>query len=679
MPQDHSTISAGSVPHGSDALLDALPIGIYRCDREGRLVQCNRHAAELWGRLPERGETIAALDSGIAEVLQTGAPVRDRITTIVRPDGSCITSLADLTPLVDADGAISGIVGCFQDVSETLRARERWYRELLEALPVALYTTDIEGRLTFYNDAAVALAGTRPELGSDRWCVTWRLYHPDGRPMPHDECPMAVALKENRMVRGAEAIAERPDGSRVPFIPYPSPLRDEHGAVVGAVNMLVDISERKAAELERQRLVAELRRLNETLEQRVEERTHALIAEIEERQTVEAQLHQLQKSEAIGQLTGGVAHDFNNLLTAMMGNLDCIIGKAPGTDAAKHADAALRAARRGANLTQQLLAFARQQRLEPRPTDINELVRGMSELVTRTLGGTIRVELALLRGLWAALIDPNKIESAILNLAINARDAMPEGGVLTLETANLRIGPMTRIAGLAPGDYVMIAVTDTGVGMPDDVRERAFDPFFTTKDVGKGSGLGLSQVYGVARQSGGTAEIQSVVGEGTTVRIYLPRAQVTGQTGRPEQETHDMMTQQRSERVLVVDDDDDVRAAIVACLETIGYDVAAVESGRAAIIALERHRFDLLIMDFAMPEMNGAAAGQTIATRWPAMPILYITGHADPVALESGFAEGHVLKKPFIAADLDAKIRFVMDRRDPGHASNVVPLRTQAS
>ena len=160
---------------------------------------------------------------------------------------------------------------CFQDVSETLRARERWYRELLEALPVALYTTDIEGRLTFYNDAAIALAGTRPELGSDKWCVSWRLFHPDGRPMPHDECPMAVALKENRVVRGAEAIAERPDGSRVPFIPYPSPLRDEHGTVIGAVNMLIDISDRKAAELERQRLVAELRRLNETLEQRVEE------------------------------------------------------------------------------------------------------------------------------------------------------------------------------------------------------------------------------------------------------------------------------------------------------------------------------------------------------------------------------------------------------------------------
>ena len=679
MLQDETPVAGTFVgPETADALLDALPIGVFRCDREGRLVQCNRRAAELWGRIPARGEPVACEASGIREVLHTGKPVRDRITTIARPDGSCITSLADLSPLTDAAGAPIGVVCCFQDVSETLRARERWYRELLDVLPVALYTTDIEGRLTFFNEAAVALAGTRPELGTDKWCVTWRLFHPDGTPMPHDDCPMAVALAENRAVRGAEAVAERPDGSRVPFIPYPTPLRDEHGALVGAVNMLVDISERKAAELERQRLVAELRRLNETLEQRVEERTCALIAEIEERQAVEAQLHQLQKSEAIGQLTGGVAHDFNNLLTAMMGNLDCIVGKAPGTEVAKHADAALRAARRGANLTQQLLAFARQQRLEPKPTNINELVGAMSELLVRSLGGTIRVELALSRSLWTALIDPNKIESAILNLAINARDAMTDGGTLTLETANLRVEPLTRVAGLAPGDYVMIAVADTGNGMPEEVRERAFDPFFTTKDVGKGSGLGLSQVYGVARQSGGTAEIHSIVGQGTTVRIYLPRAVAAAQPNRQDQASL-KVTPQRSERVLVVDDDDDVRDAIVACLQTVGYEIAAAASGDAAIAALERESFDLMIMDFAMPGLNGAAAGQIVTARWPDLPILYITGHADPATLDSGFAEGHVLKKPFVAADLDAKIRFVMDRRSPRRTANIVPLRSQAS
>ncbi|HZT52442.1 MAG TPA: ATP-binding protein [Stellaceae bacterium] len=666
----------GDPSGGDDRLLNALPVGIVRCDRDGRLTQFNRRAAELCGRALALGEPVPTAGAGMGEVLETGAPTRDRALTIEQPDGTRIMCLADCDPLFDDDGALIGGVSWFRNVSETLRGRERWYRALLDALPVALYTTDAEGRLTYYNEAAVALAGTRPELGTNKWCVTWRLYHPDGRPMPHEDCPMAVTLKENRAIRGAEAIAERPDGTRVPFLPYPSPLVDENGALVGAVNMLVDISDRKAAELERQRLVGELRHLTESLEQRVEERTRALIAEIEERQSVELQLHQLQKTEAIGQLTGGVAHDFNNLLTAVMGNLDCIIGKAPGSDVAKHADAALRAARRGANLTQQLLAFSRRQRLEPKPTRINDLVSAMAELLLRTLGGTIRVHLVLSPTLWTALIDPNQIESAILNLAINARDAMPGGGALTLETANLRIEPKGRVADLSPGDYVVISVTDTGIGMAEDVRIKAFDPFFTTKDVNKGSGLGLSQVYGVARQSGGTAEIESKPGKGTTVRIYLPRAQASpepaplGQAGQPKRSPG------RKERILLVDDDTDVRETIANSLTALGYDVAAVGSGEAAIASLERDAFDLLVIDFAMPEMNGAAAGRIIGERWPDLPILYITGYADPPALGAG-PTGTLLHKPFIASDLDAKIRFALERHAARRATNVVPLRTQ--
>ena len=372
--------------HAGDGFVEALPIGLYSCDRDGVLVHYNRRAAELWGWAPSLGDPqfgcgmrktfdpngtpVTPDQSAMREVLRTREPVRNREIILERPDGSRITILANLDPLFDPDGALIGGVNCFQDISklkhaqQQLRARELWYRALLEALPAAIYTTDAAGRITFYNEAAVALAGTRPELGSDKWCVTWRLSHPDGRPMLHEDCPMALTLKENRQFWGAEAVAERPDGTRVPFIPYPTPLRDEGGALVGAVNMLMDISERKAAELERQRLVAELRRLNETLEQRVEERSRALVAEIEERRMVEAQLHQLQKSEAIGQLTGGIAHDFNNLLTAVMGNLDCILARSPAAEIRKHADAAQRAARRGANLTQQLLAFSRRQRLE---------------------------------------------------------------------------------------------------------------------------------------------------------------------------------------------------------------------------------------------------------------------------------------------------------------------------
>jgi len=284
-------------------------------------------------------------------------------------------------PLALADGTIAQLA-ITRDITErkkregALRAGERWLREILDALPAAIYTTDAAGKITFFNEAAVELAGRRPELGSDEWCVTWRLYHPDGTPMPHDQCPMAVALRENRPVRGCEAWAERPDGTRILFTPYPMPLRDASGKLVGAVNMLVDMTAQKRAE-------AELRRLNETLETIVEDRTRALVSETEERRAIEAQLHHLRKMEAIGQLTGGVAHDFNNLLTAVTGNLSLIAASAQDNSVRDYAAAALRAADRGAKLTHQLLAFSRKQELHPRPTNINELVSGMGEMLLR--------------------------------------------------------------------------------------------------------------------------------------------------------------------------------------------------------------------------------------------------------------------------------------------------------
>ena len=261
-----------------DGFLDRLPIGIYACDRGGIVVQYNRRAAELWGRSLGEGRQrycgsykayraggapLPPSEAPMAQVLRTGLPMRDREIVIERPDGSRATILANVDPLFDGAGEIVGGVNCFQDITElkrsqeALREREQWYRGLLEALPAAVYTTDAGGRITFYNQAAVELAGRLPTLGS-QWCVTWRLHWPDGTPLPHEECPMAVALKEQRPVRGVEAVAERPDGTRVPFIPYPTPLYDGAGAMVGAVNMLVDISERKHAEQRQKALLDEL-------------------------------------------------------------------------------------------------------------------------------------------------------------------------------------------------------------------------------------------------------------------------------------------------------------------------------------------------------------------------------------------------------------------------------------
>jgi PAS domain S-box-containing protein len=264
-----------------DEIYERMPIAVYVCDRDGLIVQFNERAKALWGRAPKLGDTEQRfcgahrllLNDGtelphartpMAEVLRTGQPARDAEVVIERPDGSRVPVLVNIDPLFDDEGALVGAVNCFQDISRLkqaesdLQARERWYRELLEALPAAIYTTDAEGRITFYNQAAIELSGSKPEIGSDQWCVSWKLYETDGTPLPHDACPMAVALKEGRPVRGAEALAERPDGSRIPFIPYPTPLYDPSGALVGAVNMLVDISERKEAESRQIALVNEL-------------------------------------------------------------------------------------------------------------------------------------------------------------------------------------------------------------------------------------------------------------------------------------------------------------------------------------------------------------------------------------------------------------------------------------
>ena len=264
-----------------ESIYEHMPIAVYVCDLDGTIARYNRRAEELWGRAPKVGDSeerfcgahrlvlpddsvLPHSETPMAQVLRSGEPARDREILIERPDGSRIPVLVNIEPLFTDRGELIGAVNCFQDISRLkaaeveLQARERWYRELLEALPAAIYTTDAEGRITFFNQAAIQLSGSTPELGSDQWCVTWRLYETDGRPLPHDQCPMAVALKEGRPVRGAEAVAERPDGTRVPFIPYPTPLYDRSGALVGAVNMLVDISERKEAESRQIRLVNEL-------------------------------------------------------------------------------------------------------------------------------------------------------------------------------------------------------------------------------------------------------------------------------------------------------------------------------------------------------------------------------------------------------------------------------------
>jgi signal transduction histidine kinase len=421
---------------------------------------------------------------------------------------------------------------------------------------------------------------------------------------------------------------------------------------------------------EREGAAAELRQLNETLEQRVHERTRELeqahqrlVAEVDERRQIEAALRHAQKLEAVGQLTGGVAHDFNNLLTAVLGNLELIGMRHGDTGTQKLVNSAVASAERGAQLTQQLLAFARKQHLEPKLLSLNDIVTAMSGLLERAIGTSIRVHLRLERGLWSALVDPNQLELLILNLGINARDAMPKGGRIAIATANLRAADPDRPADLPPGDLIRLSVADTGEGMSEEVLARAFEPFFTTKERGRGSGLGLSQVYGVAKQSGGDVRIKSAPGCGTQVDIYLPRARGAAPAWTAERAPTPAQIPRGDATVLVVDDDRDVREFIVTSLHNLGYRVLEAASGLAALEVVAREdSIDGLLVDYAMPGMTGAELAQRLARRRPDLPLLFTTGYAEDRALDEQLRGAPLLRKPFKLAELAEKMDTMLRR-----------------
>jgi signal transduction histidine kinase/ActR/RegA family two-component response regulator len=392
----------------------------------------------------------------------------------------------------------------------------------------------------------------------------------------------------------------------------------------------------------------------------------AFCQDVTERRTFDERMLQTQKMEAIGQLTGGVAHDFNNLLTVLMGGSELLVERLKDDPPlARQAELMLGAAQRGAELTQRLLAFARRQPLAPEATDANRLLTGLDGLLRRSLGEHIEIELVRAAGLWPALVDRPQLETAILNLAINARDAMPKGGRLTIETANAHIDRdyADALGDVAPGQYVMVAVADTGTGMPPDIAARAFEPFFTTKETGKGTGLGLSMVYGFAKQSGGHAKIYSELGKGTTVKLYLPRA--AGDAGaRADARTETRAAAAGSERILLVEDDESVRDFAERRLRSMGYAVTAAESAPAALARLERESFDLLFTDIVMPGgMHGPELAEAARRVQPGLKVLFTSGYAENAAIHHGHlpAGAGLLQKPYRLADLATKIRAALD------------------
>jgi len=396
-----------------------------------------------------------------------------------------------------------------------------------------------------------------------------------------------------------------------------------------------------------------------------------LRTQIEQRENVEATLRQVQKMEAMGQLTGGIAHDFNNLLQVIIGNLEVLRRRSlvPGDDAKRMVDAAIRGGERAATLTQRLLAFARRQPLDPKPIDVNKLVAGMSELLHRTLGESITIETVLAGGIWRVAADANQLENALLNLAVNARDAMPGGGRLTIETANAHLDEAYADAnGVKAGQYVLIAVSDTGSGMAQDVVAKAFEPFFTTKDVGKGSGLGLSQVYGFIKQSGGHAKIYSEISQGTTIKLYLPRLTVSTDVHDSATDATALPAGERDQLVLVVEDDDDVRAHAVSILTELGYPVLEAIDGASALRLLDAHNeIRMLFTDVGLPGgLNGRQLADEARKRRPELLVLYTTGYARNAIVHQGRLDPGVelITKPFTFSSLATKVNAVFDSRD---------------
>ena len=444
--------------------------------------------------------------------------------------------------------------------------------------------------------------------------------------------------------------------------------KDHHGRPARFLGAALDLTERKHTE-------QALRHLNENLEERVAQRTQALAeanqrlqSEMVERERAEDALRHAQKMEAVGQLTGGIAHDFNNMLTGIIGSLDLMqryIAAGRSEDIGRFTDAAVSSAHRAAALTHRLLAFSRRQSLDRRPTDPNQLVASLEDLFQRTKGAHIALKVQLGNDIWAVNTDASQLENALLNLVINARDAMPDGGELLIETANSYLDgtDITTLEPVKAGDYVMLGVSDNGSGMAPKILAKAFDPFFTTKPIGQGTGLGLSMIYGFAQQSGGHVTIQSEPGQGTCVRLYLPRLHGTALESNQTPQLSEAPVALAGEAVVVVEDDPAVRMLVVNVLDELGYTAHQAADSRGALPLLESDlRVDLLVTDVGLPGMNGRQLAEIARQHRPGLKVLFMTGYAEKAAERQGFLEDgmDMVAKPFSIDLLATKIRSMI-------------------
>jgi PAS domain S-box-containing protein len=621
-------------------LVDAITdYAIYMLSPEGIITSWNTGAQRFKGYKPSEilGEHFSRFylqedrDAGIPERALATAKETGRFEGEgwrQRKDGSRFWAHVIIDPIRHPSGELIGFAKITRDLTErraaenAIRQSEEQFRRLIQGVSdYAIYMLDPEGNVSSWNFGAERIKGYRPQEIIGRHFSTF--YTPEDREAGLPDTALKVARAEGRFER--EGWRVRKDGSRFWASVVIDVIRDDDGDVLGFAKITRDITEK----METQR----------ALEQAREE------------------LFQSQKMEAIGQLTGGIAHDFNNLLMAVLGSLEILKKRMPqDLSLTSLVDNAMQGAQRGAALTQRMLAFSRRQELHVEPIDVSGLVRGMMDMLSRSLGPLTVIDTSFPVRLPTILTDPNQLEMAILNLVVNARDAMPSGGRIVLRASEESTPPSK--SPLAPGRYVRIAITDEGEGMDAKTLEQAVTPFFTTKGVGKGTGLGLSMVQGLTTQSGGRLFLKSKPGEGTTVELWFPvaiverRTETTGELPQREQGAPDSL------RVLAVDDDGLVLMNTTLMLEDLGHTVFEAMAGSEALDILHKQQVDLVICDHAMPRMTGAQLAQAIRDEWPEMPIILATGYAE-LPEGAGVTNLPRLGKPFSQAQLAEAISRV--------------------
>ena len=621
---------------------------IYMLDVEGRVTTWNPGAerikgytaAEIIGQHFSRFYTDEERAAGMPDKVLRIAAETGRFSAEAwrrRKDGTRFWAMV-VVDSIRQDGKLIGFAKITRDMTEQRAAQlaalesERRFRLLVQGVSdYAIYMLSPAGEVTNWNRGAERIKGySASEIVGEHFS---RFYTPEDTDSGLPEKALNIAHQQGRFE--AEGWRQRKDGSRFWASVVIDAIYDD-GKLVGFAKITRDLTERREAQIQ--------------LEQSRE------------------QLFQAQKMEAVGQLTGGLAHDFNNLLTGISGSLELLkmrITQGRIGDLERYVSAAQGATSRAAALTHRLLAFARRQTLDPRLIAPNKLIAEMEEMIRRTVGPEIKLELALASRLWPTLCDPNQLENAILNLCINARDAMPNGGRLTIETANGTLDERSaQVQHMHAGDFVSICVTDTGTGMPPDVVAHAFEPFFTTKPTGQGTGLGLSMIYGFTRQSGGQVRIYSEVGSGTTVHIYLPRHQGEVDTEVLRAGLPETPRAAAGETVLIIDDEPSVRMLVTEVLEGLGYAAIEAADGVSGLKVLQSDvRIDLLITDVGLPGgMNGRQMAEVARQSRPKLRVLFITGYAENAAIGHGHLEPgmHVLTKPFSIEALASRVKSII-------------------